>query len=134
MVDFRITYTLSMHSPPLYPPYPPQAVGKASGARAGGRVGGIGIIGVESLSHSRTALMLRVGGLPPSTDELRRQKITEMRHLFYEAYLEHYTQICSVSRETITQWEPSVAAARLSEGIDNNEKTELLEIIKASFG
>ena len=56
MVGFRITYTLSMHShPPLSPrtPYPPpQAVGKASGARAGGRVGGIGIIGVEILSHS----------------------------------------------------------------------------------
>ena len=82
---------------------------------------------------ARTALMLRVGGLPPSTDKLRRRKITEMRHRFYKAYLEHYTQICSVSRETITRWEPSVAAARLSEGIDNNEKTELLEIIKASF-
>lgn len=82
---------------------------------------------------ARTALMLRVGGLPPSTDELRRQKITEMRHLFYEAYLEHYTRIQSISRKAITQWELPVAAARLSEGVDNDEKAELLEIIRASF-
>ena len=82
---------------------------------------------------ARTTLMLRVGGLPPSTDELRRQKITEMRHLFYEAYLEHYTQICSVSRKAVAHWELTVAAARLSEGVDNDEKAELLEIIRASF-
>ena len=82
---------------------------------------------------ARTTLLLRAGGLLSSTDELRRQKITEMRYLFYEAYLEHYTQICSVSRKTIARWEPSVAASRLSEEIDNDEKTELLEIIKASF-
>lgn len=82
---------------------------------------------------ARTALMLRVGELPPSMSESRRQKITEMRHLFYEAYLEHYTHIQSILHKAIARWEPSVAAARLSEGIDNNEKTELLEIIKASF-
>ena len=82
---------------------------------------------------ARTTLMLRVGGLPPSTDELRRQKITEMRHLFYEAYLEHYTRIQSISREAIACWEPPVAAARLSEGIGNDEKVELLKIIRASF-
>jgi thiamine kinase-like enzyme len=82
---------------------------------------------------ARTTLMLRVGGLPPSTDELRRQKITEMRHLFYEAYLEHYTRIQSISREAIARWELTVAAARLSEGIGNDEKVELLKIIRASF-
>ena len=82
---------------------------------------------------ARTALMLRVGELPPSMNEERRQKITEMRHLFYEAYLEHYTQICSVSRKTIARWELPIAAARLSESIDNDEKTQLLELIKASM-
>ena len=82
---------------------------------------------------ARTALMLRVGGLPPSMDELRRQKITEMRHLFYEAYLEHYTRIQSISRKAIARWKLPVAAARLSEGIGNDEKVELLEIIRASF-
>lgn len=82
---------------------------------------------------ARTTLLLRVGGLLPSTDKLRRQKITELRYLFYETYLEHYTQICSVSRRAIARWEPSVAAARLTEGIDDDEQTELLACIKASF-
>ncbi len=82
---------------------------------------------------ARTTLLLRAGGLLPATDELRRQKITELRYLFYEAYLEHYTQMCTVSHRTIARWEPCVAAARLSEGIDDDEKTALLQIITASF-
>ena len=82
---------------------------------------------------ARTTLLLRVGDLPPSINEQRRQKIAEMRHLFYEAYLEHYTHIQSVSPKAIARWELPVAAARLSEGISNDEKSELLEIINAAF-
>lgn len=82
---------------------------------------------------ARTTLLLRAGGLLPSTDELRRQKITELRYLFCEAYLEYYTQIYPVSRRMIARWDPAVAADRLTEGIDYDEKTELLEFIKASF-
>ena len=50
---------------------------------------------------ARTALLLQTGELPSSMDEPRRQKISEMRHLFCEAYLEHYRHIQSVSREAI---------------------------------
>ena len=82
---------------------------------------------------ARTTLILRVSELPPSANERRRQKVAEVRHLFYEAYLEHYTQIQSISREAIARWELPVAAARLSEEISEHEKTELLKIIKASF-
>ena len=82
---------------------------------------------------ARTALLLRVGELPPSMNESRRQKIAEMRHLFCEAYLEHYTHVRSISRQAIAHWDLSVAAARLSEGISNNEKSELLAIINAAL-
>ncbi len=82
---------------------------------------------------ARTALVLRVGELPPSMNEEHRQKIAEMRHLFYEAYLEHYTHIQSISRKAIARWHLTVAAARLSEGVGNGEKAMLLEIIQASF-
>lgn len=82
---------------------------------------------------ARTALMLRAGGLPPSTSDQHRQKITAMRHLFYEAYLDHYTHIQLISRKAIARWELPVAAARLSEGVGNDEKAELLEIIRTSF-
>ena len=82
---------------------------------------------------ARTALLLRVGDLPPSMNERRRQKIAEMRYLFYEAYLEHYTQMQSISRKAIARWELPAAAARLSEGISNDEKSELLDIINAAF-
>ena len=82
---------------------------------------------------ARTALLLQISELPPSMSEPRRQKITEMRHLFCEAYLEHYTQIQSISREAIACWDLPVAAARLTEGIGNDEKAGLLEIINACF-
>ena len=82
---------------------------------------------------ARTTLLLRVGELPPNMNKGHRQKITEMRHLFYEAYLEHYTHIQSISRKAIAGCELSAAAARLSEGISNDEKAELLDIIKTAF-
>ena len=82
---------------------------------------------------ARSALLLRAGDLPPSMNERRRQKIAEMRYLFYEAYLEHYTQMQSTSRKAITRWELPVAAARLSEGISNGEKSEILDIINAAY-
>ena len=82
---------------------------------------------------ARTTLLLRVGDLPPSMNEQRRQKVAEMRCLFYEAYIEHYMQMQSISREAIARWELLVAAARLSEGISNDEKSELLDIINIAF-
>ena len=82
---------------------------------------------------ARTTLLLRVGDLPLSMNERRCQKIAEMRYLFYEAYLEHYTQMQSISRKAIARWELPVAAARLSEGISNDEKSELLDIINTAF-
>ena len=82
---------------------------------------------------ARTALLLRVGDLPPSMNEQRRQEIAEMRHLFYETYLDHYTQMRSISRKAIARWELPVAAARLSEGISNDEKSGLLDIINDAF-
>lgn len=82
---------------------------------------------------ARTTLLLQISELPSSMDEPRRQKIAELRHLFCEAYLEHYRHIQSISRDAIACWVPSVAAARLAEGIGNSEKAELLEIINAAF-
>ena len=89
--------------------------------------------GSPLVDAARTNLLLRDGDLPPSMNEQRRQKVAEMRYLFYEAYIERYTQMQSISREAIARWELAVAAARLSEGISNAEKSELLDIIKAAF-
>ena len=89
--------------------------------------------GFPLVDVARTTLLLRVSELPPSMNEKHRQKIAEIRHLFNEAYIEHYAQMQSISRKAIARWELPVAAARLSEGISNDEKSELLDIIKAAF-
>ena len=89
--------------------------------------------GSPLVDAARTNLLLRDGDLPPSMNERRRQKIAERRYLFCEAYLEHYTQMQSISREVIARWELPVAAARLSEGISSDEKSTLLDIINTAF-
>ena len=89
--------------------------------------------GSPLVDAARTNLLLRVGDLPPSMNERRRQEIAEMRYLFCEAYLEHYAQVQSISREAIARWKLPVAAARLSDGISNDEKSVLLDIINAAF-
>ncbi len=82
---------------------------------------------------ARTVLLLRFSELPPSMNEHHRKKITEICHLFCEVYLEHYAHIQSISRKAIARWELSAAAARLSEGISNDEKAKCLDIINAAF-
>ena len=89
--------------------------------------------GSPLVDAARTTLLLRVGELPPSASELGGKKSAEMRHLFYEAYLEHYTQMQSISQETVARWELPVAAARLSEAIGSGEKAEFLKIIEAAL-
>lgn len=89
--------------------------------------------GSPLLDLARTSLILRVGELPPTANERYREKLGEMRHLFYEAHLEHYARVQSISREALTRWVSPVAAARLSDGIGNNEKAGLLGILNASF-
>ena len=87
--------------------------------------------GSPLLDVARTTSILRVGELPPTTNARHHQKLAEMRHLFYETYIEHYTQVQSISRKAVARWEAPVVAARLSDGIGNDEKAELLEILKA---
>jgi len=50
--------------------------------------------------------------------------------LFTDIYLRQYTQMCSVSLENVKSWQLPVAAARLSEGI-KEEESQLLSIVKA---
>ena len=89
--------------------------------------------GSPLVDAAHTTLLLRVGELPPSASELGGKKSAEMRHLFYKAYLERYTQIQSISRETVARCELPVAAARLSEAIGSGEKAEFLKIIEAAL-
>lgn len=82
---------------------------------------------------ARTTILLRFSELPPHISEPHRQKITQMRHLFSQSYLERYTQIRPVSHEAVARWKVPTAAARLTEGISNHEKAMLMDIIRAAL-
>jgi aminoglycoside phosphotransferase (APT) family kinase protein len=80
---------------------------------------------------ARTSLLLRLGGIPAHVNENERQQLTQMRQLFCEAYLERYLQLRPASAEAISRWEAPVAAGRLAEGFDQDER--LLAVVRKAL-
>ena len=64
---------------------------------------------------ARTTLLLRAGGLLPATDELRRQKITELRYLFYQSCVQCPIPLgwgCSPPKCVVSQKTVEIAGKR----------------------
>ena len=79
---------------------------------------------------ARTSLLLQVGA-PPGMSMPVRLLINSMRSLFHQTYLRRYIQLRSVSHEQIAAWRASIAAARLDEGIQE-EESRLVAIVEAA--
>jgi uncharacterized protein (TIGR02172 family) len=77
---------------------------------------------------ARTCLLLRLGGLPSNV--ARRGFILALRTSFHTAYLRRYFQLRPGSRELLAAWQVPVAAARLEEGIVE-EEDRLIELVRA---
>lgn len=77
---------------------------------------------------TRTCLLLQQGD-PLQPINIDREQISSMRSLFIDIYLKLYTNIRPISLEEIELWRLPVAAARLSEGI-KEEESRLLSIVK----
>jgi aminoglycoside phosphotransferase (APT) family kinase protein len=76
---------------------------------------------------ARTALLMQHATLPPHMPG--RWLIESGRALWFRLYLRRYCQLRSVSPEQVRAWLLPVAAARLSEGIPE-EEGQLLRLIK----
>jgi aminoglycoside phosphotransferase (APT) family kinase protein len=76
---------------------------------------------------ARTTLMMRHAALPPHLPG--RRLIEAGRMLWYQLYLRRYCQLRSVSPKQVEAWLLPVAAARLSEGIPE-EEAPLLRLIQ----
>jgi thiamine kinase-like enzyme len=50
-----------------------------------------------------------------------------------ELYIENYCVIANISKENILKWVPIIAAARLSEGIGNDENEKLIKIVRENI-
>lgn len=77
---------------------------------------------------ARTSLMFLLASLPPHTPG--RGMLELGRVLFHRLYLKRYFQLRPVSGDELGAWQLPVAAARLSEGLVE-EETRLLKLISA---
>ena len=79
---------------------------------------------------ARTSLLLQIGA-PLGMSVPIRLMIESLRSVFHQTYLRRYMPLLSVSREQIAAWRAPVAAARLDDGI-REEESRLVAIVEAA--
>jgi len=77
---------------------------------------------------ARTSLILQMGELPPSAPILVQWMTRIGRSLFHQAYLRYYFQYHRDGAQEFARWQLPMAAARLSDGIVE-EQVQLLSLI-----
>jgi aminoglycoside phosphotransferase (APT) family kinase protein len=78
---------------------------------------------------ARTMLLVRIGALPADTPRFTRAVTQFGRKLLFRAWLGSYRRMRTVDPSVVRRWETVGAAARLSEGIDE-EVEPLLRLLK----
>ncbi len=79
---------------------------------------------------ARTALLMQHAAVPPHMPG--RWLIEAGRALWYQLYLRRYCQLRSISPEEVKAWMLPIAAARLSEGIAEEEQ-QLMSLVTAEL-
>lgn len=77
---------------------------------------------------ARTALLFKSGTLPPGTGSLRAWIIQRVRAIFFSIYLRQYRSLHPVTDAELEAWRVPVAAARLGEGIREEESRHLATV------
>jgi uncharacterized protein (TIGR02172 family) len=83
------------------------------------------------LADIARSIILMDHGVPPSMGRVAGL-FEYVRKQFLKVYLNHYLELCSGSREELENWRSVIAAARLEEGIPQEEEY-LLSIVKSAF-
>jgi uncharacterized protein (TIGR02172 family) len=79
---------------------------------------------------ARSLLLMDLAPLPPGTPA--RMVTAALRGAFRRVYLRRYSELCPTDRSTLERWSAVNAAARLSEGVQ--EERALLDIVIKAFG
>lgn len=79
---------------------------------------------------ARTTLMFRLARVPDYYDAETRQAVDQARSIFSEAYLSEYLSRRPFAVDEIEAWIPVIAAARLSEGIAEEEDM-LIDLVRS---
>jgi len=83
------------------------------------------------LADIARSIILMDHGVPPSMSHVAGL-FEYVRKQFLKVYLNYYLELCSGSREELENWRSVIVAARLEEGI-HQEEEYLLSIVKAAF-
>jgi uncharacterized protein (TIGR02172 family) len=78
--------------------------------------------GSPAADIARTTILLTESALPAHLNPAARLFFNGFRRLFYHAYMSRYAQIRPLALAEVQAWIPLQAAARLSEGIEEEEK------------
>lgn len=79
---------------------------------------------------ARTLLILQYGGLPSGMKPFKRKAVLYVRNLLAGKYLKSYRTSFHFSLDSLKEWIPPVAAARLSENLAVAEKERLVMLVK----
>lgn len=78
---------------------------------------------------ARTSIIFKYSAVPEEKSFLEKKIISYIRNKFYSEYMKHYLSITGTNIVDIEKWELPIAAGRLGEGCNENEKKALLDLI-----
>ena len=81
---------------------------------------------------ARSSLLLSAGSLPPEIPRPVRWLLSAVRRRFHDLYLQHYLSVHPGDRKALEAWRPLIAAARLSENIEE-EQSRLIAKVEAGL-
>ena len=79
---------------------------------------------------ARTSMILKYAALPEELPEPIKTAFEQLRGVLLQNYLDTYLELSGSRLEDIMEWEIPVMAARLSEGVPDEEKNRILEHIR----
>lgn len=89
-----------------------------------------GMSGNPAGDIARTFLLLRLASLPDGTPKIIKYIANRLRKQMYKIYIKQYIKLSGINYSEIDRWILPVAAARLVEGVPEEEKMKLLSLIK----
>lgn len=89
-----------------------------------------GTSGCPAADVARTLVLLKYGNLPKGTPVLMRVLLKVIKSRMSKAYSDYYLSLSGMDIREIHHWVLPIAAARLTEWIPPEEKTDLLDYIR----
>jgi len=89
-----------------------------------------GTMGQPAADVARTVLLLKMGTMPDDTPRWIVFVFSRWRELILSVYLRQYLANSDVTAQSIDDWMIPVAAARLAEGVPDQEKHRIVKLIR----